>query len=164
MAYNKPINQVFHFRKRWNYINKIIEEISKIATRNDTDCDRDELNKNIRKKLEKELNKPPSPRELEIRQILKEEKEKWESDKIEFEANPLHWSNNKRRRNGLPVLRGSVNRSRATKFHSFKPTPRAFFYIEDLMDEILPQKLDGFFNQFVEIKDMSLGDSNIYYM
>ena len=36
------------------------------------------------------------------------EKRKWEFDKAEFEANPMHWSNNKRKRFGMPTLRNTT--------------------------------------------------------
>ena len=143
---------------------KEIAEVSTHPWRDYTDCIRDKLNRKIRKEIEKELNKPPSPRDLEIKQILEEEKRKWESDKAEFEANPVHWSNNKRRRFGMSTLRGSLNKNRITKFHSFKPTPRVFFAIEDIIEELLSQKIDENFNQFVDVKNMSFGDSNTYYI
>lgn len=145
----------------------LLKEITEVSThpwRDYTDCVRDKLNRKIRKEIEKELNKPPSPRDLEIKQIIEEEKRKWESDKVEFEANPLHWSNNKRRRFGMPTLRGSINKNRTTKFHSFKPTPRVFFAIEDIIEELLPQKLDEHLNQFVDVKSINVGYSNTYYI
>lgn len=122
------------------------------------DCAYDELNRNIRSAIEKELNKPPTPRDEEIEDIIAQEKAKWEADKIEFESNPIHWSNNKRRRNGLPTLRGRLNKNRTTKFHSFHPTSRVFFAIEDMLDEILPSKINEHFNQFVDVKNIALGE------
>lgn len=141
---------------------KEIAEVSAHPWRDYTDCIKDKLDRKIRKEIEKELNKLPSPRdlEIEIKQIIEEEKRKWESDKAEFEANPLHWSNNKRRRSGLPTLRGSMNKNRTTKFHSFKPTPRVFLAIEDIIEELLPYKFDEYLNQLVDVKNINVGDSN----
>lgn len=123
------------------------------------DCTYDQFNNSIRAGIEKELNKPPTPRDEEIRNIIAQEKAKWELDKIEFESNPIHWSNNKRRRNGLQTLRGRANKNRAVKFHNFKPTPRVFFVIEDVIDEILGDKFDEHFENFVDVKDLAIGDA-----
>lgn len=143
---------------------KEIIEMSIHPLRDYTDCIKYECNKKIREEIEKELNRPPSPRQLEISHILEEEKRKWEFDKAEFEANPMHWSNNKRKRFGMPTLRGPINKNRATKFRSFKPTPRVFFMIEDIIDETLPQHLNKHFNQFVDVKNINCGNSNTYYI
>lgn len=127
-----------------------------------TDCMRDEMNREIRKEIMKELNKPlPPTKDLEIEQILQEELRKYEHDKAEFEANPLNWTNNKRRRFRLPTLRGSFNKNRKTKFHSFKPTPRIFFALEAAIEEILPQRLEYNFKQFVDVKDINFGEPYI---
>lgn len=123
-----------------------------------------EINTQIRKELNNILSSTPTPRDLEIKKILEDEKRKYELDKAEFESNPLHWSNNKRRWRGLPVLRGKSNKNRQTKFRSFRPTPRMFFAIEDIIDETIENKFkDGeFFNQFVDIKNLSLGDKKVF--
>ena len=34
-----------------------------------------------------------------------------------------------------------------------------FFAIEDMLDEMLPTKLEEHFNQFVDVKNISLGDT-----
>lgn len=137
---------------------KEIVETSLHPWRDITDCMRDEMNREIRKEIMKELNKPLSPKDLEIEQILQEELKKYEHDKAEFEANPLNWSNNKRKMQGMPTLRGLSNKNRVTKFHSFRPTPRVFFAIEDVIEELLPQKFNEHFNQFVDIKNITFGD------
>lgn len=125
---------------------------------------RNEINTQIRKEFNNILSSTPTPRDLEIEKILEDEKRKYELDKAEFEANPLHWSNNKRRWHGLSVLRGKSNKNRQTKFRSFRPTPRAFFAIEHIIDEIIRNNLkdDEFFNQFVDIKNLSLGDKKVF--
>nr|DAE65158.1 MAG TPA: hypothetical protein [Bacteriophage sp.] len=53
--------------------------------------------------------RPKTEREKELDRLAKEEKEEYERNKNAFYADPIHWSNNKRRRHGLPVLRGIVN-------------------------------------------------------
>lgn len=141
-----------------NDLFKEIVESSLHPWRDITDCMRDEMNREIRKEIVKALNKPSSPKDLEIEQILKEELKKYEHDKAEFEANPLNWSNNKRRRLGLPTLRSSLNKNRKTKFHSFKPTPRIFFALEETIEELLPQRLEDNFAQFADVRDINLGE------
>lgn len=52
----------------------------------------------------------------------KEELEEYNRKKKEFYDNPIHWTNNKRRRYGLPVLRGEVNKNRSKRYSSNPPT------------------------------------------
>lgn len=47
-------------------------------------------------------------------------REIYESDKRDFYNNPSHWSNNKRRMNGLPVIRGKTNKTRWKRFPDFE--------------------------------------------
>ncbi len=125
-----------------------------------------EVNEAIKEELKQVLNAEPTPRDKEIEEILRQEKEKYEIKKKEFYENPLHWSNNKRRMHGLPVLRGKVNKNRSKKFPSFRPTPRVFFLIEDIIEETLCEnaKDNKFFNQFVDIKNIDIGDKNLFFI
>ena len=102
-----------------------------------------------------------TPRDKEIKEILRQEKEQYKIKKKEFYENPLHWSNNKRKMQGLHTLRGRVNKYRNKKFPAFKPTPRVFFLIEDIIEETLCEnwKNDKIFNDFVDIKNVSVGDN-----
>lgn len=52
--------------------------------------------------------RPKTEREKELDRLAKEEKEEYERNKNAFYADPIHWSNNKRRRHGLPVLEVSL--------------------------------------------------------
>lgn len=125
-----------------------------------------EINKSIKEELNQVINTEPTPRDKEIEEILRQEKEEYEVKKKEFYENPLHWSNNKRRMHGLPVLRGRVNKYRSKKFHSFRPTPRAFFLIEDIIEEMLCEnwKDDKFFDKFVDVKNIDVGDKNLFFI
>jgi len=116
-------------------------------------------NMTIIKELNNCLYQEKGPREIEIEKILKEEKDQYEKDKKEFYSNPLHWSNNKRKYTGLPVLRGKINKHRIKTFRSFRPTPRVFFLIEDTINEIISDQIQKpeFFNSFVEIKNFKEG-------
>ena len=116
----------------------------------------------IRKYYNNILNSKPTDKELkrkkEIDEIARQEKEDYENKRIAFYNNPLHWSNNKRRRHSLPALRGNTNKCRAKKYPSFRPTARFFCLLEDTIDDILSDKFESneFFEKFVDIKDMKL--------
>ena len=116
--------------------------------------------------MKKVLNAEPTQRDKEIEEILSQEKEEYEIKKKEFYENPLHWPNNKRRMHGLAVLRGRINKCRSKKFPSFRPTPRIFFLIEDIIEETLCKdwKDDKFFNKLVDIKNIDIGDKNLFFI
>lgn len=99
------------------------------------------------------------------RKLLVKKKEEYEKKRTEFYNNPLHWDNNKRRRYGLPVLRGRINKYRSKRYPSFHPTARLFCAIEDTIDEVLTDKFKNneFFGKFVDIKDMAVGDAKVFY-
>ena len=80
--------------------------------------------------------------------------------------NPLHWDNNKRRRHHLPVLRGSINKYRSKRYPSFHPTAHLYYIVEDVIDDILTDnfKNNEFFNQFVDVKDLNIGDKNLLFV
>ena len=128
---------------------------------------REEVNERLRNSFNSILNHKPTDKELarrkEIEEIARKEKEDYEKKKKDFYNNPLHWDNNKRRRQHLPVLRGSINKNRSKRYPSFYPTARTYFLIEDVMDDILTDnfKNNEFFNQFVDVKDLNIGDKNL---
>ena len=131
---------------------------------------REEINESIRKTFENILNHNPTGKELsrqkEIEKIARQEKEEYEKKRVEFYANPLHWNNNKRRRHGLPVLRGRINKYRSKRYPSFHPTARLICIIEDTLDEVLTDgfKNNKFFEKFVDYRNMALGDANVFYV
>ena len=102
---------------------------------------REEVNEILRDSFDKILNYKPTEKELtrqkEIDKIARQEKEEYEKKRAEFYANPLHWDNNKRRRCGLPVLRGKINKYRSKRYPSFHPSARLMCIIEDTLDEVL---------------------------
>ena len=101
-------------------------------------------------------------REKELDRLAMEEKEEYERNKNAFYADPIHWSNNKRRRYGLSVLRGSVNKCRLKEYPGFHPSVRFFCMMEDLFDEILITTMEDNLNSFVEVKNMAAGDANVF--
>ena len=122
-------------------------------------------NDKIRENI-KEITKPrpKTEREKELDRLAKEEKEEYERNKNAFYADPIHWNNNKRRRHGLSVLRGDVNKYRSKTYPVFHPTVKFFGLLEDIITETLEDnfKNNEYFNSFVEAKDITVGDANIF--
>lgn len=131
---------------------------------------REEVNERLRNSFNSILNHKPTGKELtrqkEIEEIARKEKEDYEKKREDFYNNPLHWDNNKRRRHNLPVLRGNINKNRSKRYPSFHPTARICCLIEDVMDDILTDnfKNNKFFNQFVDVKDLNIGDKNLFFV
>lgn len=121
---------------------------------------------NIIRENVKEIMKPRSKteREKELDRLAKEEKEEYERNKNAFYADPIHWNNNKRRRHGLSVLRGNVNKYRLKKYPEFYPSVKFFGRLDDIITEKLEDnfKNNEYFNSFIEEKDLAVGDANVF--
>jgi hypothetical protein len=128
-----------------------------------SDSKKAKANDNIRKQFDNIIhgNPPKTEREKEIDKLAREELEEYRRKKKAFYANPIHWDNNKRRRHGLPVLRGIVNKHRLKEYPGFHPSVRFFGMMEDLFDEILITVMEDGFNSFVEVKDLAVGDTDV---
>ena len=130
-----------------------------------SDSEKAKANDKIRENV-KEIMKPhpKTEREKELDRLAKEEKEEYERNKNAFYANPIHWNNNKRRRHGLHVLRGSVNKYRSKKYPAFYPSVKFFGRLDDIITETLEDnfKNNEYFNSFVEEKDLAVGDANVF--
>lgn len=126
---------------------------------------RGETNKFLRASFNKILNHEPDERELELRELARKEREEYLQRKEVFYNNPLHWSNNKRRRNGLSVLRGSANKKDRSHFSSFHPSPFLYGIFEDILEDKITDKFsnDQFFNQFVDYRNLNIGDCDVMY-
>lgn len=131
---------------------------------NMSDSEKAEVNDNVRKQFDNIIHGKPTKteREKEIDKLAREELEEYRRKKKAFDDNPIHWSNNKRRRHGLPVLRGIVNKHRLKEYPGFHPSVRFFCMMEDLFDEILITTMEDGFNSFVEVKDLAVGDTNVF--
>lgn len=107
---------------------------------------------------------PKTEREKELDRLAKEEKEEYERNKNAFYADPIHWSNNKRRRHGLSVLRGDINKYRSKIYPVFHPSVKFFSRLDDIITEILEDnfKNNEYFNSFVEEKDLAVGDAKVF--
>lgn len=107
--------------------------------------------------------RPKTEREKELDRLAKEEKEEYERNKNAFYADLIHWNNNKRRRYGLSVLRGSVNKYRSKKYPAFHPSVKFFGLLEDIITETLEENFNNeYLNFFVEVKRFAIGDANVF--
>lgn len=123
------------------------------------------VNNKIRENVKEIMkSRPKTEREKELDRLAKEEKEKYERNKNAFYADPIHWNNNKRRRHGLPVLRGDVNKYRSKLYPAFRPTVKFFGLLDDIVAETIENnfKNNEYFNSFVEVKDLPVGDANVF--
>ena len=129
-----------------------------------------EVNERLRNSFNSMLNHKPTDKELarrkEVEKLVHKEKEDYEKKKTDFYNNPLHWSNNKRRRHHLPVLRGNINKHRSKRYPLFHPTTRICCLIEDVIDEVLTDNMKNnkFFRQFVDVKNIGVGDKNLFFV
>lgn len=129
-----------------------------------SESEKTEANDNIRKQFNNIIhgNSPKTKREKEIDKLAREKLEEYRRKKKAFYANPIHWNNNKRRRQGFPVLRGRVNKHRLKEYLRFHPSVRLYCMMEDLIDEILITIMEDGFNSFVEVKNLAVGDANVH--
>lgn len=129
-----------------------------------SDSEKIKVNDNVRKQFDNIIHgKPPkTEQEKEFYKLGKEELEGYRRKKKAFYNNHIHWDNNKRRKHGLPVLRGNVNKHRLKKYSGFHPSVRFFGMMEDLFDEVLITTMEDNLNSFVEVKDLAVGDANVF--
>ena len=59
-----------------------------------------------------------------------------------------------RRRHGLPVLRGKVNKYRSKRCPAFHPTAELFCLLDDVVSKEVERNLENYFNSFAEIKEI----------
>lgn len=130
-----------------------------------SDSEKAEVNDKIRENV-KEIMKPrpKTEREKELDRLAKEEKEEYERNKNAFYADPIHWNNNKRRRHGLSVLRGHVNKYRSKTYPAFRPTVKFFGLLDDIVAETIENNFNNneYFNSFVEEKDIAICDAKVF--
>lgn len=129
-----------------------------------SDLEMQTANDNIRKQFDNIIHgKPPkTEREKEFDKLARKELEEYRRKKKAFYDDPIHWNNNKRRRHGLPVLRGNVNKYRSKEYPGFYPSVRFFCMMEDLFDEILITTMEDNYKAFINIKDLAIGDANVF--
>ena len=121
----------------------------------------DKIRENV-KEIMKSHSK--TEREKELNKLAKEGKEEYKRKKNAFYADPIHWNNNKRKRHGLSVLRGSVNKYRSKKYPTFHPSVKFFDRLDDIITETIVDnfKNNEYFNSFVKVKDLAVGDAKVF--
>lgn len=101
--------------------------------------------------LQKEIKNPKN-------RLLKElyERNNFSNEKLLY-----LFSNNKLKRNGLPMKKGGLKKKEIRKIIR---SQQLFNIIEDIIEETICSKLEdnSFFGKFVSHKDMTIGDHNIY--
>ena len=129
-----------------------------------SDLEMQTANDNIRKQFDNIIHgKPPkTEREKEFDKLARKELEEYRRKKKAFYDDPIHWNNIKRRSHGLPVLICNVNKYRSKEYPGFYPSVRFFCMMEDLFDEILITKIEDDYNSFVDVKDLAVGDANVF--
>lgn len=125
-----------------------------------SDLDKAKANDNIRKQFDNIIHGNPSKteREKELDKLAREELEEYRRKKKAFYDDSIHWDNNKRRKYGLPTLRGEINKVRPKRYPLFFPSVRLFGMMEDLFVEILITKMEDDYKSLVEAKDIAVGD------
>ena len=121
----------------------------------------DKIRENVKEIMKSHLK---TEQEKELNKLAKEEKEEYERKKNAFYTDPIHWNNNKRKRHGLSVLRGSVNKYRSKKYPKFHPSVKFFDRLDDIVTETIVDnfKNNEYFNFFVKGKDLAIGDANVF--
>ena len=131
-----------------------------------SDSEQVEANDNIKKQFDNIIhdNPPKTKREKEFDKLAREELEGYRRKKKAFYDNPIHWDNNKRRKHGLPVLRGSVNKCRLKEYPRFHPSVKLFGRLDDIITETIVDnfKNNEYFNSFVKGKELAIGDANVF--
>jgi hypothetical protein len=102
-----------------------------------------------------EYEKRRLEREERMKKIAEEDVKEHRRRKVAFYRNPLHWTNNKRRRNHLPVLRGSINKNRIKKYPGFYISREMFSEFEDAVTDAISYHLSSsYFDNFVGENDL----------
>lgn len=89
-----------------------------------------------------------------INKQLKEEKDAYEAKKKAFYADPINWTNNKRKMMGLPTLRGAAHRHRKTTYPPFKLSPQLYLNIMFFVESEIKDKLETWKKEYMEMWDI----------
>lgn len=104
------------------------------------------------------MNKIEKFREL----VLKDKKEYDRVRKI-YHANPVNWTNNKRRLHGLPTLRGYTNKNRNMDCHYYWFSAETYALMEEIIDDALCDKFIGkqWTDNFVTVNGFGIGKCSV---
>ena len=83
--------------------------------------------------------------------VVKKEWDEYKAARNKFYSNPIHWSNNKRKRNGLCTLRGKSNKTRLKDFPKFSISPTLYHAMEKCIDAAICDNMN--FNNFANDKE-----------
>lgn len=102
----------------------------------------------------------------QFKELAQKDCEEYKKRRKSFYANPVHWSNNKRRGHGLPTLRGNANKCRSKVFHSYYISPETFNLMEDILCDAICCGIAGesYFDKFVTTKDLNVGDCDVFHI
>lgn len=76
----------------------------------------------------------------------------------EFRSDPAYWGNNKRRLHGLPLLR---KRSNYKGRKNIVPAV-IFASVEEAISSLIPAVTDEIFSSLADVRDIQIGERNIY--
>ena len=76
----------------------------------------------------------------------------------QWKQNPLHWSNNKRRIAGLPVLRGKSN----IKDRFLVPQLILTQLVMEALDEEVNKYIENSYKNLVDVNNITIGDKHEY--
>ena len=113
-------------------------------------------NKKIELFLQNEINKLPKNQYSLLRELY--ERKSFSNEELLY-----LFPNNKLKRYGLPMKRGGSKKKREKR--KIIRSWHVFNIIEDLVDDIFDKyENQPFFNEFVEFKDVCVGDTKIFYV
>ena len=78
-----------------------------------------------------------------ITRQLKAEKDAYEAKKNAFYADPMNWTNNRRKMEGLPTLRGAAHRHRQTIYPLFKLSSQLYLDIKFFIESETENELEA---------------------
>ena len=78
-----------------------------------------------------------------ITRQLKAEKDAYEAKKKAFYADPMNWTNNRRKMAGLPTLRGAAHRQRQTNYPHTKLSSQLYLDINFFVESEIENKLEA---------------------
>ena len=90
----------------------------------------------------------------QLKELLVQEKNIYEHNKVKFYSDPAHWSNNKRRMHGLHTLRGESNKDRKTRYQPYRPSYKLFDAVYAFLQLKCNQAIENCFRDFANVKDI----------
>ena len=89
-----------------------------------------------------------------ITRQLKAEKDAYEVKKKAFYADPMNWTNNRRKMAGLPTLRGAAHRHRQTVYPPFKLSSQLYLDIEFFIESEIKDKIEAWKKEYIAVWDI----------